>query len=71
MLLGSDVTYLRQLWPELEQCARDHLEAGGLLLLSDPFRIIANEFRQWISKRDWDYKEHRIELDDDQSTRSA
>ncbi|MEL6109812.1 MAG: methyltransferase domain-containing protein [Planctomycetota bacterium] len=65
ILVGSDVTYLRQLWPELEQCALEHLEPEGLLLLSDPYRIIANEFREWIKKRDWDYTEHRIELEDD------
>ncbi|MEO1524650.1 MAG: methyltransferase domain-containing protein [Planctomycetota bacterium] len=65
VVLGSDVTYLRQLWPELQQCALEHLEPGGVLLLSDPFRIIANEFREWIRERDWDYTEHRIELEDD------
>lgn len=64
LVLGSDVTYLRQLWPELEQCLRDHLEASGQVLLSDPYRIIANEFRDWIQKRNWDYVEHRVELED-------
>ncbi|MCA9138512.1 MAG: methyltransferase domain-containing protein [Planctomycetales bacterium] len=65
IILGSDVTYLRELWPQLEQCLLDHLEPGGVVLLSDPFRIIANEFRQWVEKRPWDYNEHRIELEDD------
>ncbi|NND96483.1 MAG: SAM-dependent methyltransferase [Pirellulaceae bacterium] len=65
IILGSDVTYLRQLWPELETCWRQHLAADGQVLLSDPFRIISTEFRQWITDRDWDYQEHRIELADD------
>lgn len=65
VVLGSDVTYLRELWPELEQCLIDHLEPGGVALLSDPYRIIANEFKTWISTRPWDYTEHQIELSDD------
>ncbi|WP_145384061.1 class I SAM-dependent methyltransferase [Stieleria neptunia] len=65
IILGSDVTYLRQLWPELEQCLQDHLAPGGVVLLSDPYRIIANEFREWIGKRPWKYTEHKLEMKDD------
>lgn len=65
IILGSDVTYLRQLWPELEQCLLDHLEGDGVVLLSDPYRIIANEFRDWIGKRPWKYTEHKVEMADD------
>ncbi len=65
IIMGSDVTYLRQLWPELEQCLTDHLADGGTALLSDPFRIIANEFREWIGKRPWTYVEHKMEMKDD------
>lgn len=65
IILGSDVTYLRELWPQLEQCLLDHLDDDGVALLSDPYRIIANEFREWIGKRPWEYTEHRIELEDD------
>jgi predicted nicotinamide N-methyase len=65
LILGSDVTYLRALWPQLDQSLQDHLDEGGEVLLSDPFRIIANEFRDWIQDRDWLYSEHRVELDDD------
>lgn len=65
LILGSDVTYLRNLWPELEQCLRDHLDSPGQVLLSDPYRLIANEFREWIKARNWNYDEHRIVLDDD------
>ncbi|WP_153559208.1 class I SAM-dependent methyltransferase [Roseimaritima sediminicola] len=65
LILGSDVTYLRQLWPELNECLQQHLQAGGEVLLSDPFRLIANEFRDWIQGRGWDYEEHSVALDDD------
>ncbi|MEM1070992.1 MAG: methyltransferase domain-containing protein [Planctomycetota bacterium] len=65
LILGSDVTYLRQLWPELNQCLDQHLCPGGEVLLSDPFRIIANEFRDWIQQAGWQYEEHSIDLADD------
>ncbi len=65
LILGSDVTYLRSLWPELDACLKSHLATGGQVLLSDPYRIIANEFRDWIRASEWDYAEHRVELDDD------
>ncbi|GAA4450259.1 SAM-dependent methyltransferase [Novipirellula rosea] len=65
IILGSDVTYLRQLWPELDVCMRQHLAKGGQVLLSDPYRFIANEFREWIQKRGWHYTEHKVELADD------
>lgn len=67
LILGSDVTYLRVLWPQLDQCLRDHLADGGEALLSDPFRIIANEFRDWIQDKKWIYTEHSISLSDDPS----
>ena len=66
IVIGSDVTYLRQLWPDLERCAGHHLDDGGTWLLSDPYRIIANEFVQWIGNHGgWSYREHRIALEDD------
>jgi hypothetical protein len=65
LILGSDITYLRTLWPELNQCLREHLAEGGQVLLSDPYRIIANEFRDWIQENGWSYSEHKIALKDD------
>ncbi len=64
-ILGSDVTYLRELWPQLDECLNQHLKPFGEVLLSDPFRLIASEFRQWIQTRSWHYEEHSIELEDD------
>lgn len=64
-ILGSDVTYLRELWPQLDECLNQHLKPFGEVLLSDPYRLIATEFREWIQVRGWHYEEHRIELSDD------
>ncbi|QDT57525.1 tRNA (mo5U34)-methyltransferase [Stieleria bergensis] len=65
VIVGSDVTYLRELWPQLMQTVDQHLADGGQLLLSDPFRIIAREFRDWLSDQQWQYEEHQIEMPDD------
>ncbi len=64
LILGSDVTYLRGLWPQLHQCLLEHIASDGRVLLSDPYRIIGNEFRDWIQQRDWIYSESTIELPD-------
>ncbi|MCM2372405.1 class I SAM-dependent methyltransferase [Aporhodopirellula aestuarii] len=65
-ILGSDVTYLRDLWPVLLVSADEHLAEGGELLLSDPFRVIGNEFREWLKDFPaWEYREESITLDDD------
>ncbi|MDM4013850.1 class I SAM-dependent methyltransferase [Roseiconus lacunae] len=65
ILLGSDVTYLRQLWPELLECIEQHLAPDGVVFLSDPCRIIGNEFREWIKPHPFDYVEHKVQMDDD------
>lgn len=65
LILGSDVTYLRALWPQLNRCLQQHLAEDGQVLLSDPYRIIANEFRDWIGNQGWDYRESKIRLSDD------
>lgn len=66
-ILGSDVTYLRELWPALLVSADEHLSDDGRLLLSDPNRVIANEFREWLRTNGttWIYNEESITLEDD------
>lgn len=64
-ILGSDVTYLRELWPGLLTTAETHLADGGQMLLSDPQRVIGNEFRDWIADKPWDYHEEAVALEDD------
>lgn len=65
MILGSDVTYLRHLWPALDGCLRQHLTEDGEVLLSDPQRMISAEFRDQLDQHYWSYEEHRVELPDD------
>ena len=65
LIIGSDVTYLRSLWPELDGCLRSHSADNGDVLLSDPNRIIANEFREWIQAHGWQYIEHQVPMDDE------
>ncbi len=67
LILGSDITYSRDLWPKLDVCLRNHLADQGEVILSDPYRSICTEFASWIVKRKWHYEEHRIVLDDDPS----
>ncbi len=66
-MLGSDVTYLRELWPALLVTAATHLTDEGQLLLSDPNRVIGNEFRDWVTTNhpEWAYHEESVVLDDD------
>ena len=64
-VIGSDVTYLRELWPQLLRTAASHLKPGGSLLLSDPHRIIATEFRDWARGRPVTYRERSVRLEDD------
>jgi predicted nicotinamide N-methyase len=67
VILGSDITYSRDLWPKLDVCLRQHLADGGEVLLSDPYRSISTEFAGWIQRRTWTYEEHRMILSDDQT----
>ena len=68
IILGSDVTYLRELWPQLIETADHHLTADGEVWLSDPHRIIANEFLRWMDDRSrrsaWRTQTHRVVLAD-------
>lgn len=67
IILGSDITYSRDLWPKLDVCLRHHLAVGGEVILSDPYRSICSEFASWIVKRRWRCEMTRIVLNDDPS----
>lgn len=67
VILGSDITYSRVLWPKLDVCLRHHLAPGGEVFLSDPYRSISTEFASWIERRKWRYEEHRMVLSDEPS----
>ncbi|MCA9219705.1 MAG: methyltransferase domain-containing protein [Planctomycetales bacterium] len=52
-IIGSDILYDRAEWPYLEPLWRQHLAPGGTVVLGEPFRIIGDEFREWIGGHPW------------------
>jgi predicted nicotinamide N-methyase len=52
-IIGSDILYDREEWPYLECFWREHLAAGGFLLLGEPGRGMADEFPSWLQTRHW------------------
>lgn len=65
IILASDVTYLRELWPKLLICLQQHLEPSGAAYLSDPYRSICTEFLAWMQTQPWRVEVQRVELADD------
>ncbi len=65
IILASDVTYLRELWPKLLICLEQHLTPGGAAYLSDPYRSICTEFLDWLQTQAWHVEVHRVEMADD------
>ncbi|MEM7558122.1 MAG: SAM-dependent methyltransferase [Planctomycetota bacterium] len=48
IILGSDLVYDPNLFPLLNVCAREHLELGGRMYLSEPHRHTGDKFSSWI-----------------------
>ncbi len=65
IILASDVTYLRELWPKLLICLGQHLTPDGAAYLSDPYRSICTEFLAWLQTQAWRVEVHRVEMADD------
>ena len=65
LILGSDLVYDPNLFPMLDQCAREHLAEGGTLLLSEPHRHTGDKFSKWIEQAGWNKIEHDVDLGDD------
>lgn len=63
-ILGSDIVYDPALHPILEPCLRRHLDANGVVLLSEPQRHTGDRFRRWILSAGWRLREHFINLND-------
>ena len=53
LIIGSDLVYDPGHFPELEHCARQHLQPGGRLLLSEPHRHTGDKFSSWIVQSGW------------------
>lgn len=64
VVIGSDLVYDPTHFPQLERCARQHLEADGRLLLSEPHRHTGDKFAEWITQAGWMKREHDIDLSD-------
>lgn len=64
LILGSDLVYDPNHFPQLERCARQHLAAGGRWLLSEPHRHTGDRFSAWILKAGWKCDLHDVDMGD-------
>ena len=64
LVLGSDLVYDPNHFPQLELCARQHLAPGGRWLLSEPNRHTGDRFSQWIVDAGWNCEVHHIDMGD-------
>ena len=53
LILGADILYERAQWEFLDPFWRNHLAAGGEILLGEPGRQTGDEFGRWIAERGW------------------
>jgi predicted nicotinamide N-methyase len=53
LIIGADILYERSQWPHLEPFWREHLNAGGTVLLGEPGRQTGDLFLDWIKPRPW------------------
>ena len=64
IIIGSDIVYDPNLFPLLNQCARQHLAEGGRMYLSEPHRHTGDRFSTFIRTAGWQTTEHDIDLQD-------
>jgi predicted nicotinamide N-methyase len=64
LIIGSDLVYDPNLFPQLESCARCCLEPGGRMLLSEPHRHTGDTFAHWIVQAGWKSIQHDVDLAD-------
>lgn len=65
IIISSDLVYDPNHFPQLEQCAREHLAPGGRWLLSEPQRHTGDRFAQWILQAGWQCQIHLLDLKDE------
>jgi predicted nicotinamide N-methyase len=65
IIIGSDLVYDPSHFPQLEQCARQHLAPGGRLLLSEPQRHTGDRFASFIVQAGWHCDIHLLDLQDE------
>ena len=64
LIISSDLVYDPNHFPQLECCARQHLEQGGHWILSEPQRHTGDRFAQWIVNGGWQSTVHLLDLKD-------
>ncbi len=64
-IISSDLVYDPNHFPQLEQCARQHLAPGGRWLLSEPQRHTGDKFAQWIVQAGWHCEIHLLDMQDE------
>lgn len=65
IVISSDLVYDPNHFPQLEQCAREHLAANGRWLLSEPQRHTGDRFAKWIVDAGWHCQTHLLDLKDE------
>ncbi|RMF39361.1 MAG: methyltransferase domain-containing protein [Planctomycetota bacterium] len=63
IIIGADIVYDPNLFPRLEQCARQHLAPGGRVYLSEPHRHSGDKFEQWMPPQGWRVQVHSVQTD--------
>jgi predicted nicotinamide N-methyase len=53
LIVGADILYERKQWDHLEPFWREHLAAGGMVILGEPGRRTGELFIDWIRDRGW------------------
>ncbi|HUB25756.1 MAG TPA: methyltransferase [Tepidisphaeraceae bacterium] len=53
VILGADILYERSQWDYLDVFWREHLAAGGRVILAEPCRSACDGFSQWAGERGW------------------
>ena len=62
MIIGADILYERAQWPFLQAFWREHLAAGGKVILGEPGRQTGDCFVDWIKEQGWTLKTSEISV---------
>jgi predicted nicotinamide N-methyase len=57
-IIGADILYERSQWEFLEPFWKQHLSAGGRIILGEPGRQTGDAFSDWILPRGWQLSRH-------------
>ncbi len=66
LIIGSDILYDRDDLPYLDRFWREHLKAGGKVLLGEPSRAMSREFFDWLRNQPWQMEVTTMQIPDTQ-----